>query len=102
MYRYEQPSMFSGTRGLVFIAVILLHLLLGYALVNGLGAKIVQVIIPPVEIAQIDKPKVNLVRIEGIRHTRYQTVAEVTFPSRPTCIDTLQVPSSLLRFEASG
>ena len=26
---------------------------------------------------QIDKPRVNLVRIEGIRHTRYQTVAEV-------------------------
>jgi periplasmic protein TonB len=59
MYRYEQPSIFSGTRGIVFVAVILLHLLLGYALVNGLGAKIVQVIIPPVEIAQIDKPKVD-------------------------------------------
>jgi hypothetical protein len=26
---------------------------------------------------QIDKPRVNLVRIEGIRRTRYQTVAEV-------------------------
>ena len=51
--------MFSGTRGAIFIAVILLHLLLGYALVNGLGAKLVQVIIPPVEIAQIDKPKVD-------------------------------------------
>jgi hypothetical protein len=25
---------------------------------------------------EIDKPRVNLVRIEGIRHTRYQTVAE--------------------------
>ena len=59
MYRYEEPSLFSGKRGIVFIVVILLHIGLGYALVNGLGAKIVQVIIPPVEIAQIDKPKVD-------------------------------------------
>ena len=59
MYRYEQPSLFSGRRGIVFVIVILLHVGLGYALVNGLGAKIVQVIIPPVEIAQIDKPKVD-------------------------------------------
>ena len=59
MYRYQEPSMFTGKRGVVFVIVILFHLLLGYALVNGLGAKIVQVIIPPVEIAQIDKPKVD-------------------------------------------
>ncbi len=59
MYRYEEPSLFSGKRGAVFLLVILFHILLGYALVNGLGAKIVQVIIPPVEIAQIDKPKVD-------------------------------------------
>lgn len=59
MYRYEEPSLFSGKRGLVFVLVILFHIGLGYALVNGLGAKIIQVIIPPVEIAQIDKPKVD-------------------------------------------
>ncbi|MFO1465235.1 MAG: energy transducer TonB [Steroidobacteraceae bacterium] len=59
MYRYEEPSLFSGKRGLVFLLVIIFHIGLGYALVNGLGAKIVQVIIPPVEIAQIDKPKTD-------------------------------------------
>jgi periplasmic protein TonB len=59
MYRYEEPSLFSGKRGVVFLLVIIFHIGLGYALVNGLGAKIVQVIIPPVEIAQIDKPKVD-------------------------------------------
>jgi protein TonB len=59
MYRYEEPSLFSGKRGVVFVLVIIFHIGLGYALVNGLGAKIVQVIIPPVEIAQIDKPKVD-------------------------------------------
>ena len=59
MYRYEEPSLFSGKRGLVFLLVIIFHIGLGYALVNGLGAKIVQVIIPPVEIAQIEKPKVD-------------------------------------------
>ncbi len=59
MYRYEEPSLFSGKRGIVFVLVIIFHIGLGYALKTGLGAKIVQVIIPPVEIAQIDKPKVD-------------------------------------------
>src|SRR5580698_2505958 len=59
MYSYEEPSLFTGTRGLVFLLVILFHIALGYALVNGLARKIVQTIIPPVEIAQIDKPKVD-------------------------------------------
>jgi periplasmic protein TonB len=57
MYSYQEPSLFSGKRGLVFLLVIIFHIGLGYALVNGLARKIVQVIIPPVEIAQIDKPK---------------------------------------------
>jgi periplasmic protein TonB len=59
MYSYEEPSLFSGKRGAVFLLVILFHIALGYALVNGLARKIVQTIIPPVEIAQIDKPKVD-------------------------------------------
>ena len=59
MYRYEEPSLFSGKRGIVFLLVVLFHVVLGYALATGLGARVMQVIIPPVQIAQIDKPKVD-------------------------------------------
>jgi protein TonB len=57
MYRYEQPSLFSGRRGAAFIAVILLHVVLVWGFYSGLAGQLVQKIIPPVEIAQIDKPK---------------------------------------------
>jgi protein TonB len=57
MYNYEQPSMFSGTRGAALVAVILLHVVIVWAFYTGLAGKLVQKIIPPVEIAQIDKPK---------------------------------------------
>ena len=57
MYKYEQPSMFSGPRGAALIAVILLHVVIVWAFYTGLAGKLVQKIIPPVEIAQIDKPK---------------------------------------------
>src|ERR1700692_3190062 len=57
MYKYEEPSLFSGRRGAAFIAVILLHVLMVWAFSTGLAGKLVQTIIPPVEIAQIDKPK---------------------------------------------
>src|ERR1700744_1021431 len=57
MYTYEQPSIFSGTRGIALIAVIILHFFVGWAFYTGLAGKLVQKIIPPVEIAQIDKPK---------------------------------------------
>jgi periplasmic protein TonB len=57
MYKYEEPSLFSGRRGAALIAVILLHVLIGYGFYTGLAGKLVQKIIPPVEIAQIDKPK---------------------------------------------
>lgn len=59
MYRYEAPSLFSGKRGLVFLLVVLFHIVLGYALATGLGQRVMQVIIPPVQIAQIEKPKVD-------------------------------------------
>jgi periplasmic protein TonB len=59
MYTYEQPSMFSGKRGLIFLAVVLFHLLLGYALKSGLGGKYLQSIINPVEVAQIDEDKAD-------------------------------------------
>jgi protein TonB len=57
MYKYEEPSLFSGRRGAAFIAVIILHVLLIWAFYTGLAQKLAQKIIPPVEIAQIDKPK---------------------------------------------
>ena len=57
MYKYEQPSLFSGKRGLAFIAVIILHVVVGYAFYTGLASKFIQKIAQPVEIAQIDKPK---------------------------------------------
>jgi periplasmic protein TonB len=57
MYRYEEPSLFSGRRGAAFIAVIALHVLIAWAFMSGLAGKLVQKIVPPVEIAQIDKPK---------------------------------------------
>ncbi len=57
MYRYEQPSLFSGKRGAALIAVLLLHVVIVYGFYTGLAGQLVQKIIPPVEIAQIDKPK---------------------------------------------
>jgi protein TonB len=57
MYKYEEPSIFSGPRGAALIAVILLHVVIVWAFYTGLAGKLVQKIIPPVEIAQIDKPK---------------------------------------------
>lgn len=57
MYKFEEPSLFSGRRGAALIAVILLHIVIVWAFYTGLAGKLVQTIIPPVEIAQIDKPK---------------------------------------------
>jgi protein TonB len=57
MYKYEEPSLFSGRRGLALLVVILLHVVVGWAFYTGLASRLAQNIIPPVEIAQIDKPK---------------------------------------------
>ncbi len=57
MYKFEEPSLFSGRRGAALVAVILLHIVIVWAFYTGLAGKLVQTIIPPVEIAQIDKPK---------------------------------------------
>jgi protein TonB len=57
MYKFEEPSLFSGRRGAALIAVILLHIVIVWAFYTGLAGKLVQTVIPPVEIAQIDKPK---------------------------------------------
>jgi protein TonB len=57
MYKYEEPSMFSGKRGLALLFVILLHIVIGYGFYTGLAQHIIAHVIPPVEIAEIDKPK---------------------------------------------
>src|SRR5665213_697699 len=57
MYKYEEPSLFSGRRGAALVAVLILHVGIVWAFYTGLAGKLVQTIIPPVEIAQIDKPK---------------------------------------------
>ena len=57
MYRYENPSIFSGKRGAALIAVIILHVIIVWGFYTGLAGQLVQKIIPPVEIAQIEKPK---------------------------------------------
>src|ERR1700693_4277701 len=57
MYKYEEPSLFSGRRGAALIAVLILHVGIVWAFYTGLAGKLVQTIIPPVEIAQIDKQK---------------------------------------------
>lgn len=57
MYKYEEPSIFSGPRGAALVAVILLHVAIVWAFYTGLAGKLYQKIIPPVEIAQIEKPK---------------------------------------------
>jgi len=57
MYKYEEPSMFSGKRGVALLIVIIIHVIVGYGFYSGLASRLVQTIIPPVEIAQIDKPK---------------------------------------------
>jgi len=57
MYTYEEPSIFSGARGAALIAVIILHIGIVWAFYTGLAGKLIQKVIPPVEISQVDKPK---------------------------------------------
>jgi protein TonB len=57
MYNYQEPSLFSGKRGAIFLVVIALHIIVGYAFYSGLARRITQTIIPPVEISDIEKKK---------------------------------------------
>src|ERR1039458_2692073 len=57
MYKYEEPPLFSGRRGIALLVVILLHVIVGWAFYTGLASRLAQTKIPPVEIAQMDKPK---------------------------------------------
>lgn len=57
MYKYEEPSIFSGPRGAALIAVIILHIGIGWAFYTGLAGKLIQKVIPPVQISEVEKPK---------------------------------------------
>lgn len=57
MYKYEEPSLFSGRRGAALLAVIVLHVFIGWGFYSGLANSLVQHIYQPVEVAQIEKPK---------------------------------------------
>src|SRR3984957_16216234 len=57
MYKYETPSLFSGRRGAALLAAIALPIFFIWGFFSGLAGKLKQTLIPPVEIAQIDKPK---------------------------------------------
>jgi len=59
MYKYEPPSMFSGKRGVALAVVVLIHVIVGYGFYTGLAQHIINKVIPPVEIAEIEKPKVE-------------------------------------------
>ena len=51
--------MFSGKRGVAFGIVILLHILVGYGFYTGLAQHFIAKVIPPVEVTEIEKPKVD-------------------------------------------
>ena len=54
MSEYQPVSMYSGKQGAVFGAVVLLHLLMGYALYIGLAQKLVRALAPaPLNVQEI-------------------------------------------------
>ena len=64
MSEYQPVSMFSGKPGAVFGAVVLLHLLMGYALYAGLAQKFVRALAPaPLNVEEIQQPR-EAARIE--------------------------------------
>jgi periplasmic protein TonB len=56
-YIYEEPSLFSGKRGIFLLPVVVLHIGLGYALLNGLTDTIVQIVTPDVVKREIEQTK---------------------------------------------
>ena len=64
MREYQAVSMYSGKQGAVFGAVVLLHLLMGYALYAGLAQKIMRALAPaPLNVQEIAQPR-EATRIE--------------------------------------
>jgi protein TonB len=84
MYAYDEPGLFSGKRGAIFAFVVLLHVALGYALVNGLARRIVQSMSPPVIITEIDKPKAQ----EKLSLPAPHIVPVVPYVPTPEFVDT--------------
>jgi protein TonB len=58
MNRYEEPSLLSGRKGSALTAVILLHLLFGFAFYSELAGKIRMKLDPlPLDLTPVDTPK---------------------------------------------
>src|SRR5579859_4973031 len=61
MNMYAESSLFSGRKGAALTAVILLHLLFGYAFYEELAAKIgITLASPPLKLTPIEPPKHNV------------------------------------------
>lgn len=56
-YRMTDFSAGRSSRGLGFAITLVLHVLLAYALVNGLGRKVIQVLQSPLEVSILDEVK---------------------------------------------
>jgi protein TonB len=57
MNTYEEPSLFSGRKGVALTTVILLHLMFGFAFYSELGAQIKKLDLPPLNLTPIEPPK---------------------------------------------
>jgi protein TonB len=86
MNMYEEPSLFSGRKGATLAAVILLHLVFGFALYLELAAQIGKKLdLPPLDITRIEprretsKPQPNVPLLDRMRF--YLTPRE--FPPLP-------------------
>jgi periplasmic protein TonB len=75
MNGYNTVSMFSGRKGSVLGAVVLLHLLLGYGMYTGLSQRLVRAWVPaPLSVAAIVKPEATKIvppAPEWVRPTLY-------------------------------
>ena len=56
---YREPTRLWGNRAVIFVIVVLLHVGFGYALHRGLATPLMQVVILPIIVQQIDKPLVR-------------------------------------------
>jgi protein TonB len=57
MAAYAQDSAFFTRRGVVVVAIIVLHLLVAWALATGLARKVVEVLAPPIEADLVEEVK---------------------------------------------
>ena len=57
MAAYAQDSSFFTRRGIVVVIIIGLHVLVAYGLMSGLARKVVEVLAPPIEVAEVEEVK---------------------------------------------